>query len=566
MRAMWGYRWWVAGFAVIAAIAAYSVSTTFSKTYTASTLTQVESGLSISGQYVDQDTLLQLTNYYLVEAQQSSQARSQAAAQIGGGMTGTAFGNHVSVSSEPDGQELRFSGTARNPATAANYANAFAQAFSNVVADQQTATKQAQEAAIQAQVTALQTKPQTAGVTAEMQALLTQESTVAIRANDEINIIAPAVKPTTPVSPKPKEDAALAFLVALLLGLGAAYALSSYTDRYRSADEVSRETGVPLLAEIPFVAVSEPAGVEAFQSLRAALEFVAETMDRPAFVITSAQMGAGKTHVVSNLAGALAAGERQVVLVDGDLRRPAVHERLGLAREPGFGDLLARHSGSRRGRGDGPGLGSAGDGYANGVADNRFDPAGSTNGNGQSAYPAADPVEVGARNLDTEDTGPASSWTSVEVITAGAPVGDAANALASAATGRVVAALKRSYELVLIDSPPMELADATLLARVSDGIILVVDARHDRRSGVIRVVSRLRSLDLPIVGFVFNGTAVRDRAYAYYGTQTRAKSHRMSRRGRAVATARRSTTYTPKLPKSAKRPGRTQSETAAGDR
>lgn len=511
MRGMWSYRWWVAGFTIVAAVAAYVLSSRLPTSYTASASTQVISGAEQAGTFVDQNSLLQLTNYYLAQAQTTPVAAA-AAQKLGHGTTAKAVQHQVSVSALPDSQELKFVGTSSDPSMAARFANAYANAFSAQVAAQQNTSRQGALAYLQDQISGVEAQlgaqpPPSAAVTnaltVQLQSLQTQATTVASRSADTINLIQDATPPTTPSSPKPKEDTALVLLLALLLGAAGAYGMAAFNDRYRSADEVARETGLVALAEIPSLDVSDPLSIEAFRSLRTTVEFVAHDMDRPIFVLTSGHPGAGKTHVASNLAGALAAGERRVMLVDGDLRRPTIHERLGLRREPGFSDLLL---------GRDPWSAPAKNGH---VPNNGAGPASATNGSAASSANGT-PAALGAAGRGQGVDQRAMPRGSLDVIPGGTPRGDAANLLASAATTRVMSALRRSYDLTLLDSPPMTVADPTLLARSADGVILVIDARRDRRTGIRQVIERLGSLELPIVGFVFNRADAKTLPYGYY--------------------------------------------------
>ncbi len=548
VRGVWAYKWWIAAITIVATIAAYGVASRLPTSYSASSLAQVISGPEQAGTYVDQNALLQLTNYYLAQAQTTPVA-GQAAASLGGGTTATRVHRLVSVSSVPDSQELKFSATSPNSRDAARYANAYAQAFAGGVANQQRAASQTTLAGFQNQIAAVENQiaaPNVSPVavnalTTELQALQTQAATAAGRPLDAINIIQRATPPTAASSPKPKEDAALVFLLVLLLSCAAAYGRATFSDRYRSADEVVSDTGMAFLGEIPLLAVSDPAAVEAFQSLRTVVEFVAHDLSRPSFVVTSARAGAGKTHVVLNLAGALAAGERQVVLVDGDLRRPTVHERLGLNRAPGLSDMLAEETGRARD-------------FENGTSEAHRSPG----RNGSALATTTDraprgPVNGSDNGNDRTIGGqPAQATGSLDVVTAGTPLSDPVNVLNSTITERVTAGLRHSYEMTLFDSPPMSVADATVLARGASGVILIIDARHDRRVWVRHVVERLQSLNLHVGGFVFNGTSAKGLVDGYYpqasppsserGVKLTAEPSAESTKEASTATHRASTT------------------------
>ncbi|HEV3362831.1 MAG TPA: hypothetical protein VG795_01600, partial [Acidimicrobiia bacterium] len=132
----------------------------------------------------------------------------------------------------------------------------------------------------------------------------------------DAELIAPANTPDGPFSPHPTRDAALGGFVGLLLSVGVSVLREHLNDKVRSADEVERLTGLPLLAQLPFdeeaadgVAVEErpnsPFG-EAMRSLRTSIQY--QGVDRPVKVVlvTSSLPGEGKSLVAANLAAAFA--------------------------------------------------------------------------------------------------------------------------------------------------------------------------------------------------------------------------------------------------------------------
>ena len=137
-----------------------------------------------------------------------------------------------------------------------------------------------------------------------------------------------------------------------MLGLGLAFLFEALDTRIRSAAEVARRLGLPLLARIPaprkklqradnLVMVAEPSSgsAEAFRVLRTNLEFARLDSDVRSILVTSAVEPEGKSTTAANLAVALARAGRRVVLVDLDLRRPYVDRFFRLFREPGITDV-----------------------------------------------------------------------------------------------------------------------------------------------------------------------------------------------------------------------------------
>jgi Mrp family chromosome partitioning ATPase len=162
--------------------------------------------------------------------------------------------------------------------------------------------------------------------------------------------------------------------------------------------------------------------------------------------------------------------EGRVLLVDCDLRRPQVHERLGLKDPSGFSDLLA-------------------------VTDRDVSPYISKIGN-------------------------------LHVMTGGAQLSEPVG-LSSRRTREILARLREEYQLIVLDSPPIvPIADSHFLAAQADGVILVIRARQTRRELLQRAVESLGATN--ILGVVLNDVEYADTRYAYaYRYYQR---HYMSRR------------------------------------
>ncbi|HZU71484.1 MAG TPA: Wzz/FepE/Etk N-terminal domain-containing protein [Acidimicrobiales bacterium] len=492
LRVIWGARWWIIAFAIVAGGAAYGLSTLLPKSYQAAAQTQIISGAQAAGQYIDPTSLTQLTNIYDQQANTKVVAGQAAHALNRPGVNATTLRKHISITVQLDSQGITFTGTAADPNTAANYANAYARAFATYVASAQ-ASERAQELSqtedqisrIESQLSDLisSTSPTAVALTTELQALQSQAAQVQSRPGDSIDVIQPASAPTTPSSPKPKIDAVLAFLAALVLASAAAYGRSRITDRFDSADATVVELGMPKLGEVPRGAsTGDSAVVEAFRVLRTTLEFALRDKPNPTVLVTSAGPGSGKTYLVANLSRAMAAGEHRVLAVDADLRRPSLHETFGLPLEPGLGDLLLRTS-----------------------------PI--------ASFPGSEP---------TPNTPSLDRWGHLQVLAAGRVVADPVTALSSRQMEQVVDQLRRSHDILIIDSSPTAVADPVVLSREVDAVIIVVDLRRDRRAAVRDCVATLRAVDAPILGCVINSAGTGPRGYPYY--------HRGSRQPAAPAT------------------------------
>ncbi len=161
--------------------------------------------------------------------------------------------------------------------------------------------------------------------------------------------------PTSPTSPKPLQNAVIAAFLGLLLGIGAATVRSSLDRRLRTAREVEKRLGLQLVGHVRRTAMGQavgltsgangsapytPADLETFRMLRQNLLFLDDALSMRSVVVTSAVPAEGKTTVAASLALASAAAGKLTLLVECDLRRPVLSQRLGIDAAPGLADYL----------------------------------------------------------------------------------------------------------------------------------------------------------------------------------------------------------------------------------
>ncbi len=164
-----------------------------------------------------------------------------------------------------------------------------------------------------------------------------------------VELSAPGV-PGAPVSPDPVRNLLVGALLGLVLGLAAAFVREALDVRIRDADDVEAQHLLPVVGEIPvdmkreaLPARTHPESIraEAYRQVRAHLMFGEATGLPRSILVTSPNPGEGKTSLAVNLAELSRRSGQSVVVVDADLRRPAVDEYvLGVRRQPGLSDYL----------------------------------------------------------------------------------------------------------------------------------------------------------------------------------------------------------------------------------
>jgi tyrosine-protein kinase len=277
---------------------------------------------------------------------------------------------------------------------------------------------------------------------------------------NQIAVLTGAIGNGRPVSPRPLRDALFTFMLTFIVASELWVLLAARADRFSQSDEseMMRELGLPVLARVP--KGSEGETVEAIRALRTNLMFLAGAGRPRTVAVVSASPGAGKTSVSVQLAESAAALDEQVVLVDADLRKPAVHERTGVDRAPGLTAVLQ----------------------------------------------GADIATALRRSR---------SGSSLRVLPSGAPVGDPSGVLGARAFRQVLEGL-RSMRLVVVDTPPAELfADAIAIASQCDATIFVLDMKTSRKRAVRAAIESLRRGGANLVGVVVNRTSAPRGALEY---------------------------------------------------
>jgi capsular exopolysaccharide synthesis family protein len=219
---------------------------------------------------------------------------------------------------------------------------------------------------------------------------------------------------------------------------------------YRS-DDVARGLSLNLLGTLPAAASQQTILDEAMDGIRTQLLHVARHEARRVVMVTSAIAGEGKTSLASQLAASLARGSRKTLLIDGDLRNPALHRRFGLPVQPGLAEAL---------RGE------------------------------------ASPEQL-IRSTAIDG---------LSLLTAGRCDRRAIQALARDDMKNLLEHLKSAYEFIVCDAcPVLPVADALLLGQHVDAVVLAVLRNFSRLPAVYEAQRRLAALDIPMLGAVVLG-------------------------------------------------------------
>lgn len=201
---------------------------------------------------------------------------------------------------------------------------------------------------------------------------------------------------------------------------------------------------------------------EAYRSLRANLSFY--SLDKPlrTLMVTSPAAGEGKSTTIANLAVTMAQSGRRTIVVDTDLRRPALHELFGGQMSPGLTDAMMAAAGE----------------------------------------------------LPLQKTAVENLW----LLSSGPKPPNPADLLGAERMAQIIAQLTEQADIVLFDAPPvMAAADAAILGARVDGVLLVIQAGKTRRDHSERARETLEKSRAHVVGAALTNAPKDSSMGGYYG-------------------------------------------------
>jgi capsular exopolysaccharide synthesis family protein len=327
--------------------------------------------------------------------------------------------------------------------------------------------------------------------------------------NDNIRIADAARPAFSPVFPNIPANLALAFIVSSLLAVGGALALDKLDTTLRNPEEARRflrtdvigvlpldrlasvlpKAAKPELAETSLVPQGPPEGSkdgrrkgyyrsisgfeEAVRTLRNTILLSDFEQRLRSIVMTSAEPGEGKTTLAVHLAVAHAASGKKTLIVDGDLRRPSVHAKFGIAQNEGLSNVLT----------------------------------------GELSWKEVVLPSEGRANLYILPAGPGSHR---------------AADLIGPRMSELLDEFAKEYALVILDSPPLlGFAECLQMAAAADGVVIISRAGETKRKTVATVVSTLQRIRANIIGVVLNRVTQQTSSdgYSYYGYHYGYQSH-----------------------------------------
>jgi capsular exopolysaccharide synthesis family protein len=295
-----------------------------------------------------------------------------------------------------------------------------------------------------------------------------------LRSTPNVVQIEPARVPGGPIQPQPMRSGMLGAISGFLVMGAVAFLIEYLDDTLKTPEEITQHLHLPVLGMIGHMSkergnrrsdqglyVSDnPLSVitEGFRTLRTNLEFAA--IDRPIRIlqVTSPGPSEGKTTIVANLGAIVAQGERRVLILDADLRKPTLHQFFNLPNRRGLVDVLR------------------------------------------------DPDSLDEVVIDYQEP-------DMKVITSGNLPPNPAELMASERMEQVLAELRELADLVIVDSPPGIISDPIALSAKVDGVLVVIDPGRTRIGAAQVLMEQLNRAGARVVGAVLNPVSRRNSHY-----------------------------------------------------
>ena len=301
-----------------------------------------------------------------------------------------------------------------------------------------------------------------------------------------VRVIDTAKEPRSPIKPRRFQNLLLALIVGLTLGGGLAFFTESLDRSIKNPEEAEALLGIPVIGLIPSIGdldgkfkgtrneielistrlvtqfVPRSPVAEAYRTVRTNLSFSRPDNPPRTILVTSAVPQEGKTTTTANLAITLAQMGGKTLIVDSDLRRPAIKKVFNLEAKDGLTDYLI----------------------------------------GKGALDAL------IRTTDIPN---------LYILPAGQIPPNPSEVLGSQRMKELVAELSRRFEMVFFDSPPVvAVTDAAVLSRYTDGVVLVVQSGATDREAVARAKTLLGNVQANLLGLVLNNIRIESTYGSYH--------------------------------------------------
>jgi capsular exopolysaccharide synthesis family protein len=419
------------------------------------------------------------------ERVRSGEVVSAVAQDVESDLSQSEIKDSVETAVNPDSSLVSLTATAESAKLAADLANAFAIETKNVLTERQRSQLLSQATSLTQSAEGLDDTSIDKQITLRNAAQLRSVAEIAT----PVEVASTATEPENPSSPRPVRDGALALALGLIFGIFLAFLRDSLDRRLTDPHDVQHTLHMPMLGYVNAESLggagltgngrSPDRDLEPFRILRANVDFLAGDQPLRTIAVTSPLAEEGKSTVAAGLAAASALRGRRVLLVECDLRRPVLADRLEVPSSPGVTDWVA--------------------GKAQPSDVMRSVPIATRNS---------------PRSEGQKETAPEHSLT---VISAGSFTPDPAELLASRPFRVLIRGLREAYDLIVLDCAPLlSVGDALEVLPLADAVLLCVRLDRTTREQALAAKAAIGHMPERPLGLVVTGARSGPEGY-YYG-------------------------------------------------
>jgi len=309
-----------------------------------------------------------------------------------------------------------------------------------------------------------------------------------------VQVIDAAEFPSRPIKPNKKMNLAIAGVVGIMAGIGVILIIEYLDSTLKNSEDVERYLGFNVIGEIPkfegekrnhrkkrnsvdslsfergklssnLISFHDPKAraSEAYRALRTNIGFLGVDRQIKSIVVTSPDQAEGKSTTCANIAISMAQTDKKVLLLECDLRKPKIHKYFGVENDKGLTDVIVNNM----------------------------------------------EYEAVTRKID--------QIKNLYVITCGPIPPNPAEILESAKMNDLINRLKDSFDMVILDSPPVsELTDAAIVSKNADGVILVIASGESNIDMARHAKSALENVKARVLGVVLTKLDRSSGSYHYY--------------------------------------------------
>jgi Mrp family chromosome partitioning ATPase len=516
LSALWRRRLTIAVSVIVAVVAALAYSKLQTPMYESTSLIQISTTSSTTGQSSTPVTLpdpVQTLGSTAVQLQAAKLLGNPDVSAVAAQVTGTVdpvSGAPTITASNSDPKE----------------AQAVAKAYSQAYVDQIQAVVQSQSDKIttalnglDVKIAQLESQPSSPLITTQIDSLeatatslLTEQQNIQL-GEPYASIQVAAVLPTSPTGLTKSKLAAIGLIAGLLVGCGIALARDQLDTRLRHSPDIEAVTESPILAELPedndvrsgkvaiaLVQAPQSLMAESIRELRTSLRVILDDTPCPVLVVTSPEPGDGKTFVTANLAAAWAMSGSKVIVVSADFRRPRLEEIFGLqtSGQPGLADLIRANW--KKPDAEGKSAASRETTTPNRPGERRSPTNGRPNTTRaiRSAAPVPDQPSMASLLVETGIFG-------LQVLPVGTQLDNPSELFGSPGMQPVLDQLPLLADIILLDTPPvLAVPDTAILGSMARGAVIVASEGRTDRNDLERTMRRLETTHCRVLGVALN--------------------------------------------------------------